>query len=143
MQTTESHNQYIVFSVYQEGRDDSHNLAAHREIINLFSSRNVSYKELEGCYKGLKEKSILLPLTRKNELYVYNLASEHNQESVLLLEDYRDGIMKAYLQYTHDVFSPEFIGYLKSTPADKIESGKLDYSYDAMQDVYFTIQATA
>lgn len=71
----------------------------------LFGSFGIGGEPVEGCYKGKKENSFVVPASASTRQHVLGIAKEYKQESVLFLDTNRAG----FLCYT-DGRPDEFIG---------------------------------
>lgn len=124
---------YVVFSVFQGHRVD---WASHKVITDLLEFKNISFKELDGCYKGIKEKSIIMSL--EHYPIIKDMLKEvYNQESVLILETHKHGLYKASVEYLADNMVVS-IGFLRSAP-EHVALLQDAWSYDATQDKYFIV----
>ena len=77
----------VIFSVFQNLMPKSCNEINHRETIGYLRRLKIPFKEVLGCYKGRKEKSLLIP---ESKLKIANtFAKLYNQESLLILDNER------------------------------------------------------
>jgi hypothetical protein len=101
-------------------------------------AEDIDGKLLEGCYKGIKELSILVP----TEVFITTLRAKvidsAQQESVLhLKKTSKQGQYLAYLEYFAED-KVEYVGMLEEVT--KKEALNMEaYSYDPSQDKYFAI----
>lgn len=117
----------IIFSVYKNNKNEFANLDNHKKTIDLLNKNNISFKEIEGSYNGYKEKSLLVLDNIDNLILVNELVKKFNQESILLVDSNRHGILK-------------FIN--KNTPLGKMNSSKNmpnlnAYSYDNQNKIFY------
>lgn len=120
---------FVVFSVYREERELFRNMKTHSLTIEHLQHLNISFKEAEGSYKGVKEESFVVNAKHKEEIkYICKTA---NQESYLLLQPHKHGLFKATLIYLADD-SREFIGYLREAPQD---IAKMQDAYTYRKDI--------
>lgn len=82
----------VIFSVYQNDVNPMLNQLAHATTLKTLDLLNIEYMEVDGVYKGVAEKSILLQShdyerNFKNIEKAKTIASDFNQESILAIEN--------------------------------------------------------
>lgn len=82
----------VIFSAYQKANTDVENLTSHNEAIAFLKEYKVAYTEVDGCYKGVQEKSIML--FADDEYVAFSLAVQYNQESYLFSDADRSTFLK-------------------------------------------------
>jgi hypothetical protein len=75
---------FTIFSVYKN-RPEKEDNTAHQNTLEALHLLNISYKEVQGCYKGMFEQSIKLEGSEGFDLALI-LADKNNQESILLVD---------------------------------------------------------
>lgn len=119
----------VIVSVYQQTKDDLDN---HKNTIAQLELMQVPHLELEGSYKGVKEKSILLPVKFKRIAEM--LARDYNQETYL--ESHNDRMTELVYSGGHSIR----IGTLAEvTESEALESG--NYSYNPITKVYYGVRS--
>lgn len=130
-----------IFSVQQANLDYFENHEAHELITDYLTCVNMPYIELEGCYLGKTEKSLLVDANGISEDSIMNICKRANQESYLVLENHKHGLYKAVLTFTANG-RRLFLGYLREISKDIIDALNLDYSYRPEVNKYFTVWPT-
>lgn len=121
----------IIFSVYQSGLSETDNLSNHFNTLMMLESEGIEYKTMQGVYKGVSERSILVLNTQDNFDVVLKLTSFHNQESILISDENRD--TQLLFLKTGQV---ESIG--KLTEVSESEAKRHDaYTYDPIMEMYW------
>ena len=140
---SEANKHYVIFSVYQGldlkhaiGRKSSDNESAHSEMKRHLETFDIKYVELEGCYKGTKEKSFLVPMDKFSAAWAF----KNGQECYLEIFNHKHGMYKAYFVYVDG--KKDFVGYLRQFNKTDIDNLKLDYSYRPDTKEYFVIWNT-
>lgn len=127
-------NPMVIFSVYKDYESEWFNNGVHNTIKQILDALEVSYKEIEGCYNGIKEKSFIV-----NDAHIETaiaIAESHGQESILLLsETKRHGTRIATLLYL-DTMQEEVIGNLIGATEERALKEKA-YSYRPDLDMYW------
>ena len=77
----------VIFSVFQGDDRGFFDEANHKSVLLALRRNNIPFVELEGCYKGREELSVLLPAAYLENASV--IATFHNQQSLLLLDNER------------------------------------------------------
>lgn len=74
----------IIFSVFQSTKSNDENLIVTSKVLKLFNKNSIQVELMEGCYKGIKELSMVVDmryLTAVKEIAILN-----SQESILLID---------------------------------------------------------
>lgn len=107
------------------------------KLIEELNNFNLEYKEVQGCYRGKKERSFLVINNHPStEARLHKLARAFNQESYLKVYE---NDRKAQLIYLNDHNRVENIGYFQSIGKSVILDESLydAYTYDPSLDTYY------
>jgi len=119
----------MIFSVFQSSRPITSNIVEHNATIMQLKGLKIPYLELEGYYKGIGKKSILVQGFEHRQI-VEDFVKVHNQE--YYLESHNDRI--SYLVCPDG--TKTLMGKLVNV--SKIEALKEDnYSYNPVTNEYF------
>lgn len=122
---------YIIFSVFQGEPND---LINHKIILDYMEDKGIYYKEVDGMYKGMREKAILVHYSYYRTLRTL-LKHKFKQESVMILENHKHGLYKASLDMLqNDTIEPQ--GYLRNV-SYKAAIIRESWFYDPSQEKYF------
>ena len=87
---------FVIFSVFQSRLSKADNLENHKKVLNHLKTFGLSYKVVEGVYRGESELSILVPVI--NQVFdlatVEQLAHIYNQHSILFVDSDRNAELK-------------------------------------------------
>lgn len=123
----------MIFSVYRKHINNESNERAHRGILNTFQSMGIPCMELDGKFKNVHEKSILVTGFEHRQA-VERACAFFDQECYL--ESHSD--RSSFLVYPDN--SRVSVGKLISVP--KAEALLLDnYSYNPVVDQYFVTKS--
>jgi hypothetical protein len=81
----------LIFSVFQASENKATNIANTRKAMNYMKQNKVSFKVVQGCYKGSKEVSFVVPFGQIWE--VLKLARIFKQESFLELDNHNNAVL--------------------------------------------------
>jgi len=74
----------IIFSVFNSYNDDATNLKQHKDVKKYLTSKRIPFIEYQGCYKNIKELSIMINDSNREQVeFLFDL---YNQESILHLD---------------------------------------------------------
>lgn len=125
-----SHLAVVIFSAEKAELSKKENKKRTKKLKSHL--KNVASKQVEGCYKGVKESSFVC--LAENLDLVLNLAKKYEQETILYLTE---SAREAILIYTENGLR-EKIGIFHQT--SKENALKQDgYTYDPELDCYFII----
>ena len=119
----------VIFSVYQRGDRAFFNESNHNQVLKALRECDVPFIELDGCYDGREEKSVLVPATWLENASV--IARFHNQECILLLDNERGATISDL-----NTGEEEFVGWLHSVSK---QSALLEDAWTRSGDYYYTI----
>lgn len=71
----------VIVSVYESSKTPKENAANHVNMLSNLDMLSVPYQSITGSYKGIKEESIIIPLSL--ERVAQMIARDHNQDSYL------------------------------------------------------------
>lgn len=118
-----------------QSKPDFYIMAANgkeNEFMNELNQLGLSYKEVEGSYKGIKERSFIIIDEGIDEAIIEELAQSYKQESYLkVVTENRD----ALLVFTNGGYS-EPIGNFTAVSKDEALSADA-YTYDSMFSQYY------
>lgn len=78
----------VLFSVYQENMPKICNESNHELHINLFTRKGLSFKEVEGIYQGIKEKSFLMIVNNNDDFdYIKHTAFRLYKQECIICRD--------------------------------------------------------
>lgn len=125
-------SELMIFSVFNDIL--GHNNERHAKAIELLQFSDIWHKELEGCYKGIREKSILI--NRGNSGVGMDLSIKAKQKSILLIgKTGGHGTRKARIFFL-DGAKDKPLGYLRSVNK-QIALEHDNYIYDAIANTYY------
>lgn len=79
-----SHTTYIVLSADKSTASAIENIHRSAELETVLEDRGHTFRRATGSYRGVRETSYLIPVTRYTEVNsLRNLAAEFGQESIL------------------------------------------------------------
>lgn len=139
-QHSKGNKKYIIFSAYRDNLPEEENHKNHKNFIRN-SLKKEPYKILKGVYKGKEELSILTRYTCLFHIEI--LLKELKQRSILVLENYKHGLYKAYLKFSDN--SKEDLGYFREVSKEialKQESYTIDNS-DGTERYYICTKSNA
>lgn len=117
----------IMITAWKDGLSVDDNTARLSELKRSLIDRNVLFAEVEGCYNGQTEMSLLIPAMRIED--ALKICEKYDQECFLLLDQGVGG----YLIYADKNKPDEFIGYLKASDnkpnSDYTRIGKIYYTF--------------
>lgn len=130
-----------LFSTMQATKPQLDNEEAHSLLRDYFHAAGIPFVVVEGRYKGRLELSFLMNAAHVPEDAIMLYAKHGNQETYMIIEQWRHGTMKATLV---DVASGKktFIGYFRSFSKDVVEKLNLDYTYRPDVDKYWAVWPT-
>lgn len=119
---------FVVLSAFKQSAVPDTNAHRHRELLGLIRDFHLTAVEVEGCYHGILERSILVFLPEGDSGYDYDnvraMARAFNQESIV----YVDANRYAYLDWL-DWHDTEELGKWGPVP-----DGPLPSSWTRTQD---------
>lgn len=130
-----------IFSTMKAGRKPLENEEAHSLLTDYLAAVNVPYIELQGCYKGVHELSLLVDARSIPEEAIRVICLKGEQECYMIAENHKHGLYKATLVDTKSG-QKEFIGYLRELSKEVIDRLDLDYSYRKDINKYFAVWPT-
>ena len=127
----------IIFSVYRQGWSSWNNKLNYKAVKGYLDALNIWYKEVKGCYNGIKELSFVIKAKHRKLAEVNAIL--FGQKTILLLSDNKaHGLRKAALYYLFTKTRID-IGYFRSRI--KKEALKHDnYTYDPSTDTYYIVE---
>ena len=130
-----------LFSTMQATKPQLYNEEAHSLLRDYFHAAGIPFVVVEGRYKGRLELSFLMNAAHVPEDAIMLYAKHGNQETYMIIEQWRHGTMKATLT---DVNSGArtFIGYFRSFSKEQIDALKLDYTYRKDVNMYWAVWPT-
>lgn len=133
MRDTKIECSLVIFSVDQAGLSEDYNAKSRALALVALKNAGIKVKVVDGCYKGSPEISFVVENTLGNFATVKKIATEYNQESILLRDI--QGHATLFDLKTH---SPIDLGYLSAV--DKDTALKQDaWTYDNDTGTYYTI----
>lgn len=109
------------------------NRSTQAQDIQVLEERGIPFIPCIGCYKGDKEWSYLVDAEYLDSLRL--LLKEHNQESVLYLDNQRNAfLLYASTNYTE----PEYLGRLRET-SQAMALKEDAYTYNMNTDKFYTV----
>ena len=133
---SKENKKYIIYSVYQKSYPSVYNLAKHLDHLKALKGVGIRCKQLKGIYNGDKETSVLTA-------YDYNIKTFAlaknglNQESILILENYKHGLYKAKLIFREG--TEQDLGYFRQV-AKEIAVKYPNYTIDG-DNYYITTES--
>ena len=132
---SKSNKKYIIYSVFQKQDNYLYNsVVYHLDHKMLLKEYNKPYRELEGVYNGTAEKAFLRPYTESIKNHTFG---KYNQESVLILENYKHGLYKAKLVFREG--TEQDLGYFRQV-AKEIAVKYSSYTIDG-DNYYITTKS--
>lgn len=124
-------NRVIIFSVF---RPENTGFNTNNHVQAMANLRPIGPVQLEGCYKGDTELSIMLPYTEGNLLVAKTIGEKYNQDSILVVNADRTGTLL-------DPRTGETIGSIGKIKAiSELQAKQLDYhSYNPATNQYFGV----
>ena len=95
----------IILSAHQNGLPRTYNDGSHKVMLASLDRHKIPYKEVTGCYKGHKEKSVIIPGEKTR--FAETVGRFNRQESYLYLDNER-GAWFVDLATEHRVFAGHF-----------------------------------
>ena len=132
MRQSTANTPVYILSVKQAHLTDKSNNRADQEARIYFKAHGISYKVVNGCYKGVTELSYVV--NAAHAVQVRELAARYNQDSVLFLDSDRSAFLRYLDSFDHEVY----IGQFKSTSA-QIALGRDAYTHDETADLYYVV----
>ena len=87
---------FVIFSVFQSRLSKADNMDNHKKVLKHLKDFGLSYKVVEGVYRGESELSILVPVI--NQVFdlatVEQLAHIYNQQSILFVDSDRNAELR-------------------------------------------------
>ncbi len=129
----------VFFSVYNADKTESVNFNRHEKFKGFLDAEGISYVELIGVYKGVKELSLLLQSTdirehESNLQRAIEFGRNYGQESIL--EVHNDDT--AILHYLDSGYRTDMVGKLRVTTKEDAET-RSSYSYEPNSGLYMVI----
>ena len=121
----------LIFSCYRADNLEYVNCCNYIELCIRLNKDKIPYKQVDGCYKGLTEKSVVVPAVYESE--VRALCKEYGQESYLSIDHERHAVLE-YLDG-----SSESLGYFQPIPAEKLQTYD-SWTYDRKTDTYYIVR---
>lgn len=87
--------QFVIMSVTTDAIRGTHEeYEAWQEFCDLLDDKGLFYLEAEGCYKGEKERSLVIQLHGVNKLPMFlQWAKDFKQESILWVDSYQRALL--------------------------------------------------
>lgn len=123
---------FIIFSVEREELTEDENVINTYKIEEELKELEIDYKIVKGYYDGVEENCFLVINTSQNNYHTLRIASKYNQESILLVDQFRNA--KLYYLDTRVT-----INLGKWTKIDEIV-GVDAWTYDYATGRYYTCQ---
>ena len=121
-----------ILSVSQADLSKDENADADTVARRYLDDEGISYKVVQGSYKGSKETSYVV--NAANADTVHFLAAKYNQDSVLFL----DGARNAFLRYLADWHKEVYVGQFQ-TASEAVAVLQDGYTHDTVKDIYYII----
>lgn len=133
---------YIIYSVFQNYQDINLDLEKHAQHIRILKARKQPFKVVSGVYKDIggnihEELSILRPL--KDNLEAAIIRGVNKQESVLILDNYKQGLYKASLLFEDKI---KDVGYFRQVSED-VATKQDSYTIDKDNTYYICTESDA
>jgi len=125
----------IIFSVFQSNKTEVQNLENHLNVREVLVLRGTPFRIVQGVYKNIHELSFVLENTIPNFVFAKKIATQFNQESILVRDKYEEA--QLFMIKDHSIVNLGILSEVNESFAKSQDS----YTWDVQNNMYYAIKS--